>query len=208
MSCYVRNVRIFEGFWYPHGPQDQYFKDNEGLLYLLFSFACSSTYFKISIEIFSLTHFLSCSTAYPGHLDREISLCLDFYFWSVSPDVSGHWFLYLQAGICETKRKPWLSPLFYLFFRSQVPYPIFFLLFTFQNLLFVVHVIKNFSLILLHLPERMTATMKLKRRLLLGRKVMTNLDSILKSRDITLPTKVHLVKVFLTLATWCDKLTH
>ena len=33
------------------------------------------------------------------------------------------------------------------------------------------------------------------RRLLLGRKVMTNLDSILKSKDITLPTKVHLVKV-------------
>ena len=33
-----------------------------------------------------------------------------------------------------------------------------------------------------------------KRRLLLGRKVMTNLDSILKTRDITLPTKVHLVK--------------
>ena len=33
-----------------------------------------------------------------------------------------------------------------------------------------------------------------KRDLLLGRKVMTNLDSILKSRDITLPTKVHLVK--------------
>ena len=35
----------------------------------------------------------------------------------------------------------------------------------------------------------------IKRRILLGRKVMTNLDSILKSRDITLPTKVHLVKV-------------
>ena len=34
----------------------------------------------------------------------------------------------------------------------------------------------------------------IKRRLLPGRKVMTNLDSILKSRDITLPTKVHLVK--------------
>ena len=34
----------------------------------------------------------------------------------------------------------------------------------------------------------------IKRPLLLGRKVMTNLDSILKSRDITLPTKVHLVK--------------
>ena len=35
---------------------------------------------------------------------------------------------------------------------------------------------------------------EIKRRLLLGRKVMTNLDSILKSRDITLPTKVCLVK--------------
>ena len=35
---------------------------------------------------------------------------------------------------------------------------------------------------------------KIKRHLLLGRKAMSNLDSILKSRDITLPTKVHLVK--------------
>ena len=35
---------------------------------------------------------------------------------------------------------------------------------------------------------------EIKRRLLLGRKAMTNLDSILKSRDITFPTKVHLVK--------------
>ena len=35
---------------------------------------------------------------------------------------------------------------------------------------------------------------EIKRRLFLGRKVITNLDSILKSRDITLPTKVHLVK--------------
>ena len=35
---------------------------------------------------------------------------------------------------------------------------------------------------------------EIKRHLLLGRKVMTNLDSILKNRDITLPTKVHLVK--------------
>ena len=35
---------------------------------------------------------------------------------------------------------------------------------------------------------------EIKRRLLLGREVMTNLDSILKSRDITLPTKIHLVK--------------
>ena len=38
---------------------------------------------------------------------------------------------------------------------------------------------------------------EIKRRLLLGRKVMTNLDSILKSRDITLPTKVHLVKAII-----------
>ena len=39
-----------------------------------------------------------------------------------------------------------------------------------------------------------TAAMKFKRRLLLGSKVMINVDSILKSRDITLPTKIHLVK--------------
>ena len=38
---------------------------------------------------------------------------------------------------------------------------------------------------------------EIKRRLLLGRKVMTNLDSIFKSRDITLPTKVHLVKAMI-----------
>ena len=40
---------------------------------------------------------------------------------------------------------------------------------------------------------------EIKRRLLLGRKVMTNLDSILKSRDITLPTKVHTVKAMVFL---------
>ena len=38
---------------------------------------------------------------------------------------------------------------------------------------------------------------EIKRHLLLGRKVMTNLDSILKSRKVTLPTKVHLVKVMI-----------
>ena len=42
--------------------------------------------------------------------------------------------------------------------------------------------------------QMVTAAMKLKKLLLLGRKAMTNLDSILKSRDITLPTKVRLVK--------------
>ena len=47
---------------------------------------------------------------------------------------------------------------------------------------------------------------EIKRRLLLGRKVMTNLDSILKSRDITLSTKVHLVKamIFLVVMYGCD----
>ena len=50
---------------------------------------------------------------------------------------------------------------------------------------------------------------EIKRRLLLGRKVMTNLDSILKSRDITLPTKVRLVKamVFLVVMYGCESLT-
>ena len=38
---------------------------------------------------------------------------------------------------------------------------------------------------------------EIKRRLLLGRKVITNLDSIFKSRDITLPTKVHLVEAMI-----------
>ena len=45
--------------------------------------------------------------------------------------------------------------------------------------------------------QMVTAAMKLKRHLLLGRKPMTNLDSILKSRDITLLTKVRLVKAMI-----------
>ena len=44
------------------------------------------------------------------------------------------------------------------------------------------------------IPANGDCSHEIKRRLLLGRKVMTNLDSIFKSRDITLPTKVHLVK--------------
>ena len=49
---------------------------------------------------------------------------------------------------------------------------------------------------------------EIKRRLLLGRKVMTNLDSIFKRRDIPLPTKVHLVKamVFPVVMYGCEKL--
>ena len=50
---------------------------------------------------------------------------------------------------------------------------------------------------------------EIKRRLLLGRKVMTDLDSIFKSRDITLPTKVRLVKdmVFLVVMYGCESWT-
>ena len=56
--------------------------------------------------------------------------------------------------------------------------------------------------------QMVTAAVKL-RRLLLGRKVMTNLDSIFKSRDITLPTKVHLVKamVFPVVMYGCESWT-
>ena len=52
-------------------------------------------------------------------------------------------------------------------------------------------------------------THEIKRHLLLGRKVMTNLDSILKSRDITLPKKVHLVKavVFPVVTYGCESWT-
>ena len=50
---------------------------------------------------------------------------------------------------------------------------------------------------------------EIKRHLLLGRKVMTNLDSLLKSRDITLPTKVHVVKamVFPVVMYGCESWT-
>ena len=57
--------------------------------------------------------------------------------------------------------------------------------------------------------QMVTAAMKLKRLLLLGRKGMTNLDSILKNRDITLPTKVCLVKamVFPVVMDGCESWT-
>ena len=63
------------------------------------------------------------------------------------------------------------------------------------------------------LGSKMTAdgdcSHEIKRCLLLGRKVMTNLESILKSRDITFPTKVHLVKamVFLVVMYGCESWT-
>ena len=57
--------------------------------------------------------------------------------------------------------------------------------------------------------QMVIAAMKLKDPLLLGRQIMTNLDSILKSREITLPTKVHLVKamVFPVVMYGCDSWT-
>ena len=45
---------------------------------------------------------------------------------------------------------------------------------------------------------------EIKKRLLLGRKVVTNLDNILKSRDITLPTKIHLVKAMVFPVVYMD----
>ena len=61
---------------------------------------------------------------------------------------------------------------------------------------------------LIFLGSKITAdgdcTHEIKRQSLLGRKVMANLDSILKSRDITLPTKVHLVKAMVFLWSCMD----
>ena len=56
---------------------------------------------------------------------------------------------------------------------------------------------------LIFLNSKITAdgdySLEIKRHLLLGRKVMTNLDSVLKSRDITSPTKIHIVKAMVFL---------
>ena len=56
------------------------------------------------------------------------------------------------------------------------------------------------------ITEDVACSHEIKRHLLLGRKAMTNLDSILKSKDITLPTKVHLVKamVFPVVMNGCE----
>ena len=63
--------------------------------------------------------------------------------------------------------------------------------------------------VLLSKPPDDDCSHEIKRRLLLGRKVITNLDSILKSRDITLPTKVQLVKamVFPVVMCGCENWT-
>ena len=57
-----------------------------------------------------------------------------------------------------------------------------------------VEIVTDFIVLGSKIPADGDCSHEIKRHLLLGRKVMTNLDSILKSRDITLPTKVHLIK--------------
>ena len=59
------------------------------------------------------------------------------------------------------------------------------------------------------IPADVDCSYEIKRHLLLGRKVMSNLDSIFKSRDITLPIKVHLVKamIFLVVMYGCESWT-
>ena len=58
--------------------------------------------------------------------------------------------------------------------------------------------VKDFIFLGSKITEDGDCSHEIKRHLLLGRKTMTNLDSILKSRDITLPTKVHLVKTMVS----------
>ena len=72
-----------------------------------------------------------------------------------------------------------------------------------------VEIVTDFILGGSKIPADGDCSHEIKRRLLLGRKVMTNLDSMLKSRDITLPTKVHLVKamVFPVVMYGCESWT-
>ena len=70
-------------------------------------------------------------------------------------------------------------------------------------------IVRDFLFLLSKITADGDYSHEIKRHLLLGRKVMTNLDSILKSRDITLPTKVHLVKtmVFPVVMYGCESWT-
>ena len=89
-----------------------------------------------------------------------------------------------------------------------------FILFTSTSMIISrsIHVAAN-GIIFIFLDSKITAdgdcSHEIKRHLLLGRKVITNLDSIFKSRDITLPTKVHLVKamVFPVVMYGCESWT-
>ena len=72
-----------------------------------------------------------------------------------------------------------------------------------------VETVAEFTFLGSNITEDGDCSHEIKRHLFLGRKVMTNLDSILKSRDITLPTKVHLVKamVFPVVMYGCESWT-
>ena len=72
-----------------------------------------------------------------------------------------------------------------------------------------VEIVTDFIVLVSKITADDDCSHEIKRRILLGRKVMTNLDSILKSRDITLPTKVHLVKamVFPVVMYGCESWT-
>ena len=72
-----------------------------------------------------------------------------------------------------------------------------------------VETVADFIFLGFKIPADGDCSHEIKRHLLLGRKVMTNLDSIFKSRDITLPTKVHLVKamVFPVVMNGCESWT-
>ena len=69
--------------------------------------------------------------------------------------------------------------------------------------------VRDFIFLVSKITADVNCSHEIKRRLLLGRKAMTNLDSILKSRDITLPTKVHLMKamVFAVVMYGCESWT-
>ena len=72
-----------------------------------------------------------------------------------------------------------------------------------------VETVTDFTFLVSKITEEGDCSHEIKRRLLLGRKAMTNLDSILKSRDITLPTNVRLVKamVFPVVMNGCESWT-
>ena len=73
----------------------------------------------------------------------------------------------------------------------------------------IVEIVADFMFLGYKITADGDSSHEIKRRLLLGRKVMTNLDSILKSRDVTLPTKVRLVKamVFPVVMYGCESWT-
>ena len=72
-----------------------------------------------------------------------------------------------------------------------------------------VKIVTNFIFLCSKIPTDINCSHEIKRHLLLGRNVMTNLDNTLKSRDITLPTKVRIVKavVFPVVMNGCESLT-